>query len=420
MQRIIINDRNTRRAPVRDEDPIAQVPTVAELKSWCATADINNQEFTLPTSWLETTNAPTAPSLAQPAAFSLGVIDSRESGPGGAGGRGFGLGGGGGFRLPPLPSAAGISAAALASRLKSAWALITNGRFWKGVGIASGALITWVSEASLAALIAAGTGAALAWQALMMFLTSVGLVAKPGAKDDPNAIGFNLRQADFGALNRLAEYGRVAQDYEPNSYEAEIAAYQYNLPLLLDPRQHDKLRRYAGSYIQQPTIAYGVTGDMAYGMDIETFSPEQADNIIRNLAPGQVSAPLESRACEGGCLKMNKFWRHADDPGPTSGEVYRSNFVVANIGDLPEGEYGRAYIDENPVRIYVNPRAVNTRMRLALTHEMLHAVDENLKLRLSHDQLHGLSFMIMNEVLPALLALDSRLAGDIKHNGIIE
>jgi len=97
MQRIIINDRNTRRAPVRDEDPIAQVPTVAELKSWCATADINNQEFTLPTSWLETTNAPTAPSLAQPAAFSLGVIDSRESGPGGAGGRGFGLGGGGGF-----------------------------------------------------------------------------------------------------------------------------------------------------------------------------------------------------------------------------------------------------------------------------------------------------------------------------------
>jgi len=59
-------------------------------------------------------------------------------------------------------------------------------------------------------------------------------------------------------------------------------------------------------------------------------------------------------------------------------------------------------------------------MRLALTHEMLHAVDENLKLRLSHDQLHGLSFMIMNEVLPALLALDSRLAGDIKYNGIIE
>jgi len=87
-------------------------------------------------------------------------------------------------------------------------------------------------------------------------------------------------------------------------------------------------------------------------------------------------------------------------------DFYVTPSTASSIVHLPEGEYGRTYLDERPFRIEISARATAERQRLALVHELLHVYDEVHKLGITHDQLHGLSYYILSEVMPGVAKLD--------------
>jgi len=86
---------------------------------------------------------------------------------------------------------------------------------------------------------------------------------------------------------------------------------------------------------------------------------------------------------------------------------YVTPTVDVSMGTLPDGEYGRTYLDERPFKVVIAGNATDERQRLALVHELLHVYGEVHKLNITHEQLHSLSYFILSEVIPGLAALNN-------------
>lgn len=141
------------------------------------------------------------------------------------------------------------------------------------------------------------------------------------------------------------------------------------------------------------------TGLMAYG---PTRAIGVGSELLRQTKDSRVMH--DARCVCDACAGPDAFERK--EAAVTADSFYVTPTTTSSLVHLPEGEYGRTYLDERPFRVEISARATIERQRLALVHELLHVYDEVHKLGITHDQLHGLSYYILSEVMPGIAKLE--------------
>jgi hypothetical protein len=333
-------------------------------------------------------------------------------------------------------------------------ALGRNKWFWTGVGTTTAASARFLGQAGMAAgsaairrptpfLLGAGALGVLSTlredplKAAAIGIGTIGglmlgdhLMGKFGKKNQNGVQVWAQRKQGSGVpragvdetaalISGLTRY-RKALDAEPNSAAAYVLSEQYELGLLREPSAHQALIDHAPCLVSikgppdwQPFRFW--TPDGLIIDDSHTEHDEDA--LVRRWLDADHTPDNGWATPCNTCLDSSiadPLLRNLDAPVPRRAEFYRSGMVTAELDDMPRGIYGEIDFDQMPYRIRVNRGAVNSRIRLAYVHEMVHAIDEQAKFGISHDQIHALAMYILNEILPGYLALDTHLAGEMQ------
>jgi len=115
----------------------------------------------------------------------------------------------------------------------------------------------------------------------------------------------------------------------------------------------------------------------------------------------------DARCVCDACADASKTGFSRSAPGPIARDFYVTPSTRVSLKPLPEGEYGRTYLDTRPFVVEVASDVNPERQRLAMVHELLHVYDETHKLGISHEELHGLAYYILSEVIPGVTQLDN-------------
>jgi len=129
-----------------------------------------------------------------------------------------------------------------------------------------------------------------------------------------------------------------------------------------------------------------------------------ADNIGREMDESFQSCSHDANVECDHCVTLARDFSDERSLMP-KGRFFETPLFTAELTDLPKGQFGMVDHGSEPFRIYINRKVVPQRQAISLAHEAMHVLNKLLKLNIPHENIHSSAIFLVNDVIPAILAL---------------